>query len=185
MFGKLGNGLGADCPDLMECLKDVHSYFQDDRVLMEHIYALGRVYKLEVANYRSLVAKLDWDAGPHMFPPEQFDNAWLIHLEYCTSFLTSVQRTGTRTWGDFYIILYADSSEWVRRRSRPSCVRSKRGTLARRQSPTPGRPRQQLSTSHKKAPTGNIAVDDVDDVDDNSDVDDVDDNSDNSDVDDT
>ena len=113
VFGKLGNGLGAECPDLMECLKDVHTYFKYDPVFMDHIYALGKAYKGEVAKYRDLVAKLDWEKGPHMFPPEQFDNAWLIHLEYCTSFLTAVQRTGMKTWGQIYVILYADYSEWA------------------------------------------------------------------------
>ena len=113
VFGKLGITLGAEDPDLMRCCKGPQHYFRHDPKLREHMDNVAEHYKLEVAVYDELMEELDWKTGKHTFPPGRFDDVFIIHLEYCTSFMCCNQRSGTKTWGEIWMILFAYYAEWA------------------------------------------------------------------------
>ena len=65
-----------------------------------------------MAVYDALVSKLDWTTGVLCFPPGKYDDAFLLHMDICTSYLTDTQRSQARTWGEIFQTLFADYTEW-------------------------------------------------------------------------
>ena len=113
VFGPDGTSLGAFDPDLEKCLKDVIKGFKHDPVLRDHHEIVGTTYKHAIVIYDAAVAKLDVSKGLCAFPPAQYDDLIVLHLEYCTGYLTMTQRSGTLTWGEIFMILFADYSKWA------------------------------------------------------------------------
>ena len=113
VFGPNGDSLGAFEPGMMKTCKDAAKAFKNCLELREHVDALYETYKNEMITYDHLVGQLDWTTGTLAFPPGKYDEVILPHLELCTSHVTYFQRSNFNTWGQNFMTLWADYTEWA------------------------------------------------------------------------